>query len=210
MTHTDSGSRSSVLKRLVGAFVGATTAVVLYGVYDLAAPSLQAYISSELRANTERRYNMRSLESEAEDQLSRIAERARAIIEEEPATSSALPTPEPTGEESVIPPTGTVTSSDAETPSPRQQRIAARVQKSPPEVPFPEWLSVPEGGIESWKEYPPPSSFVRKEKEVQPPPKGDLPESGPALWLLPFLALFVTGLVWVPKNRACEGVGCRE
>jgi len=196
-------SSPSLLKRFLGAIVGAISAVILYGMYDIVASPLQAYISQDERSQVERRYNVRSFDRVEQGRLNHVIEKAQLLMEGE--TGEKEP-----NEAVVVPPSSQEEVTEIVL-SPREQRIAARVEKSPPFVPFPEWLSVPEGKIETWKEYPPPSSFIRKKgsnegvmkKEIVT--KSQLPASGPAVWALSFIALFLAGLTRrMMTHRALE------
>lgn len=69
-------------KQLTGAFIGALAALFFYGVYEVSAPLLLAYIPMERGLVTERRFASEYVPDNTQKAFARIAERARKFAEE--------------------------------------------------------------------------------------------------------------------------------
>lgn len=70
-------------KQLTGAFIGALSALFFYGVYEVSAPLLLAYIPMERGLVTERRFASEYVPDDTQKTFARIAGRARKIAEED-------------------------------------------------------------------------------------------------------------------------------
>lgn len=75
-------------KQLLGAGLGASLALLLYGVYELSAPLLLAYIPPQYRSAVETRMASKTPPDDTQKAFARIAARARKFVEDTEGQSS--------------------------------------------------------------------------------------------------------------------------